>query len=757
MRRSTVLCLLACALSFAQAPGLSGRRIEYGRDVHPVLQSRCGSCHSSALRQGGLSVASVRDLKTGGASGPAVIPGTGGASLLLERITGAKAPRMPLGGAPLTEREIAVIRDWIDAGASEDTAGAAGSGWTAPLKPRFVEPPGKGHPVDAFLDGYWTKHSVPRPRLVSDEMFLRRVHFDLHGLPPSPDRRGAFLAKPDRGALIDELLADGESYAEHWISFWNDLLHNDEGVVYHGERKSITPWLRKALRDNMPYDQFVSRLIAPRGPSDPEGFVMGVNWRGDINASQTPAMQAAQNSAQVFLGVNIKCASCHDSFINKWKLKDAYGLASFFSKEPLEIVRCDAKTGEMSSVRFLFPDLGEPPEAAGLEAAASFFTHPENGRLSRTFVNRIWTRLIGRGLVENGDDMDAEPWSADLLDWLAWDFAQGGFDVRRLLRTIMTSAAYQASTTGPSDGPYVFRGPEPRRLTSEQFTDAVSAITGQWRSTRPAKAQPAELVRDWRLKASPLARALGRPVRDLAVTARASDPATLQALELMNGATLAEMLERGGRYLAGELRPAPEPLYDSGVTNAGPLEVDVQLDGAREIRLIVANHDTYDPSRVIAGWGNAVLTGPKGKVALAELLKTSALLKPRKGGSMKAVVAKLDETLIVPTEGFSRLRAKVAIDRNSTSSDINPRVRFLVYRDEPDRWRPLRITGSAPAALPELGLPRDRLIDYLYEYALSRQPTDAERKVASAMAVNAGGIADLLWALVLSPEFQFLM
>src|SRR5574337_580639 len=115
--------------------------------------------------------------------------------------------------------------------------------------------------------------------------------------------------------------------------------------------ESITTWLLQALETNLPYDQFVGKLLNPVQPGDPKGFLIGVNWRGDVSASQIPPMQAAQNSAQVFLGVNLKCNSCHDSFISRWKLKDAYGLASYFAVLPLPIYRCDVPTRQVSQPR----------------------------------------------------------------------------------------------------------------------------------------------------------------------------------------------------------------------------------------------------------------------------------------------------------------------------------------------------------------------------------------------------------------------
>src|SRR5204863_4210342 len=123
-----------------------------------------------------------------------------------------------------------------------------------------------------------------------------------------------------------------------------------------GGRKQITGWLYSALATNMPFDEFVRELISPVPES--EGFIQGIVWRGAVNASQTPQMQAAQNISQVFMGVNLKCASCHDSFINDWTLADAYGLAGVYSDEPLEMVHCDKPTGKFATIRFLYPELG---------------------------------------------------------------------------------------------------------------------------------------------------------------------------------------------------------------------------------------------------------------------------------------------------------------------------------------------------------------------------------------------------------------
>ena len=176
--------------------------------------------------------------------------------------------------------------------------------------------------------------------------------------------------------------------------------------------------------------------------------------------------------------------------------------------------------------------------------------------MPRTIVNRIWARLFGRGLVEAVDDMDAEPWNPELLDWLAADFVEHGYDLKHLLETIMTSQAYQLPAVrarSEKQKDYVFRGPEVRRMTAEQFSDALSELTGEWPVFAPTtqgiyRAPVAHACR--RL----LTRGLGRPIRDQVYTERDSDATTLQALELVNGEILTHMLARGAQRMLGELR-----------------------------------------------------------------------------------------------------------------------------------------------------------------------------------------------------------
>jgi len=423
-----------------------------------------------------------------------------------------------------------------------------------------------------------------------------------------------------------------------------------------------------------------------------------------------------------------------------------------FSEGPLELVRCDVPMGVKAEARFPYPDLKVPigeSLAERRKAAADWFTHPGNGRFARTMVNRYWRQLLGRGLVEPLDDMDAKPWNADLLDWLASDFAEHGFDLQHLLRRVMTSRAYQLPAAAPgAEKEYIFRGPLPRRLTAEQYEDTLSAVTGDWRVNSRSDQTTAAYTREWRLKSDPLSRALGRPIRDQVYTERSAEATTLQALELTNGPLLAARLERGARALVGRVPPAPANLFDSKLMRSGAAEIDIDITGARQLYLVTHDVDSYDATRVLAGWASPDLPGSFPRKDL------------RVGAeSVQAVPAPVPSTLVwdVAGKGLTRFRARALIDERSRTSEIGPAVRFFVFTEKPDPERLIRVAGPTPEPPPPpVASPAD-LADRLYLHLLARRPRPAERKLAlAALAGGVEGVEDLLWALLMTPEFQYL-
>lgn len=520
------LCLFGSVLASAKLtpeqveklPAPADHTVDFAKEVKPILEASCIKCHGRGKAKGSFALDTRETLLKTGDSGPSVSVGKSAESYLIELVAGVDPDNvMPRKGSKLTAAQVGVLRAWIDQGVSWPEGVSFGRMAPVNLKPpEAVIPAGPQtlasiNPVDLLLKPYYHQHGIGARPDAGDRIFARRVYLDVVGLLPTPAELEAFMADEDpdkRARLVRQLLGDKHRYAQHWLSFWNDLLRNDyKGTGYIDEgRKQITGWLYAALVNNLSFDQFVAQLVNPTPES--EGFVKGILWRGAVNASQTPEMQAAQNISQVFMGVNLKCASCHDSFINDWTLADAYGLASVYSDQELEMVHCDKPTGKKAAMKFLYPELGDmdgkAPKAERLKRLAELMTGDQNGRLSRTIVNRLWARFMGRGLVEPLDDMEQRAWSPDLLDWLAADLVRNGYDLKKTMERILTSQAYQGQSVPATEvaaKDYVFTGPLVRRLTAEQFQDAVSEVTGVWHdmpaSTQvdfsagtPASAQP---------------------------------------------------------------------------------------------------------------------------------------------------------------------------------------------------------------------------------------------------------------------------
>ncbi len=601
---SGVLILkLAAAATAAEETGVP----EHFAAVRHVVEEHCGECHTGSNRKGGFSLNTQAAILEGSDNGEVLTLGEGGAASLLYELVTTKDEdiRMPPKGEGLTAEEADALRAWIDAGLPWEEGFAFGEPQKAKTPFREVALPeatavdkaSLTNPVDRFLAPYFARNGKELGEPVDDRRFIRRVSLDLVGLLPDTDRVERFVADTDpdkRAKLVDELLADQIAYADHWMTFWNDRLRNNyygTGFI-DGGRLQITGWLYESLLENKPYDQFVHELIDPVPGS--EGYVKGIVWRGVVNASQRPVIQAAQNVSQVFLGTNLKCASCHDSFTDGWKLEEAYAFASLFSEEgDLEIVECNNPTGETVQAALLFPELGKVNASAPLaerrKQAADLLTGKNNGLFARTLVNRFWKVFFGRGLVEPVDTMANDAWHPDLLDWLAADFRDSGYDMKHVMRTICTSRAYQLEAVGrpapeklqEKNYRYVFEGPYVRRMTAEQLFDAVAKMTGSWASADARdkdpekkfrgqggqfisllKAQQAVLQEQKELddahevpiqvamrasasKENDFLLTLGRPNREQVVTQRDVFATTLQALELTNGQTFDAMLKRG--------------------------------------------------------------------------------------------------------------------------------------------------------------------------------------------------------------------
>lgn len=542
--------------------------IELSANVRGIFAHNCYKCHGAEKVKGDLRLDSKEMAFRGGESGEVIIPGKPMDSDLFKRISLPRGHEdvMPSKGKLLSKKEIELIGLWIGKGAPWPDDGKEKKFLIADLAPRNPSIPAgletKGNAIDMWVGEYFRKNNIEWSQPVEDRIYLRRIFLDIIGLLPAYAEQTAFAAdpRPDKRALwVRKLLDRKNDYALNWLTFWNDALRNDyTGTGYiDGGRSNITEWLYKSLYDNKPYDQFVRELISPGEES--KGFIKGIKWRGAVNASQRTEMQAAQNVAQVFLGLNLKCASCHNSFVSNWKLDDAYAFANIFADSSLEINRCDKPTGKFTNARMLWQELGTIDSSATSDRKqrqlAENITSPQNGRLYRTIVNRIWTQFMGRGIIEPVDNMDNIPWSQDLLDWMAYNFSHNNADIKELIYLIATSNAYQQPSMGILDAnrmmaaDFQFRGMVRKRMTAEQFSDAISQIVGNVYPDTTAQYVPAvnktTITRASLVVNNTMLAALGRPNRENVSTGRESQANLLQALELTNGEMFNAVLLKG--------------------------------------------------------------------------------------------------------------------------------------------------------------------------------------------------------------------
>lgn len=804
--------MVRISLLFTLLLSTAVRAVDFSHEIVPLLKKHCAECHAGDKKKGGFSFNTRADLMAGAEGGPVVQGVDAGKSRLIEVVVSMDSDeQMPPKGGRLTAAEVALLKGWVAAGLPwEEGFAFRKPAYEPPLKPRSpalpaASSPERTHPIDRILDAHLVRQQKPLPEDVDDAVFARRAWLDLTGLPPPVDELRKFLAdsRADRRErLIESLLADDLAYAEHWLTFWNDLLRNDYGGTgfITGGRKQVSKWLYEALVTNKPADVMARELIAPPG-DESRGFIDGIKWRGDVSAGQTVEIQFAQSVAQSFLGINMKCASCHDSFIDRWKLDEAYGLAAIYSNRPLDITRCDKPTGRLAQASWLFPELGQVDPRASqpdrLKQLAALMTHPQNGRFTRTLVNRLWHRLMGRGIVHPLDAMQTEPWNADLLDHLAVYLSGHGYDLRRTLAYIAGSRAYQSRSetlkSGADDHGYTYAGPRSRRLTAEQLVDSIWQLTG----TAPAKMDAPvmrgkpdpEAAKGLQIRAKWVwgdsARAGAPPAGDT-VTLRKIlklDAVPVSASAVVTADNSFSLYVNGRQVSSGEdwTRLEAVPLHNALKEGANVIVIVARNAGKGpnaagaffEARLRSAE-GAETVLITDASWEShtAVPAGKEGRLGAL----------PAKGWKPVTVVNPVPVwTRVVERDGPPLLaQASLASQRpvraSLMKSDFLMRTLGRPNRDQVVSMRPDDLTTLEAIDLSNGAILTDTLargarnllakkqwpdmkafVQWLYLSALSREASREEaEEITAALGseLTEQGIADALWAVVMLPEFQ---
>lgn len=454
-----------------------------------------------------------------------------------------------------------------------------------PARPDFIwaNPPEANY-IDHHVFAKLRSLRMNASGLCSDTVFLRRVYLDLLGLLPTAEEARDFLAdrrRDKRTRLIDQLLARPE-FADFWALKWADLLRNEEKALDRKGIQVFQHWIRESIATNKPLDQFVREIVAARGSTYE-------NPAANFYRAIREPRQRAESAAQLFLGVRLQCAQCHNHPFDRWSQDDYYNWASVFSRVSYKVIennrRDNLDTHEFNGEQIVFPArqgevtnartgkpanprfLGAAPEAPGhlplteadrLEALAAWLTSPENPLFARAQVNRIWYHLMGRGLVDPIDDFrPTNPASHPaLLDAMARDFVSHKYDVRYLIRLILNSRAYQLSaepTPDNADDEINYSHASPRRLSAEQLLDAqheVAAVPAKFRGypegLRATQLPAGTPVRRNEMKAASPEMFLslfGKPSRLLTCECERSGGTTMgQAFQLISGPAIDDLL-----------------------------------------------------------------------------------------------------------------------------------------------------------------------------------------------------------------------
>ena len=409
--------------------------------------------------------------------------------------------------------------------------------------------------IDKAVFAKLNRMRIRPSEVCTDPEFIRRVYLDTIGVLPSPEEVQAFLADPSpdrRAKLVDALLTRPEFY-DFWTLKFADILRANGRLIQSKGTYAFNRWIRSELEQNTPMDRFVRDLLTADGSAFKNP---AANY---YRISRDPE-NSVETTAQLFLGVRIQCAKCHNHPFERWTQDDYYGFAAFFSrvrqkKSPQaddEVIFTardgdvrQPRTGAVMKPKALGGPVFDDPKVPDRRTAlAGWLTGPENPFFAKSLVNRIWYHLIGRGIVEPVDDFrDSNPASNDeLLDGLTAEFVKTGFDLKKLIRSILTSRTYQLSARTNelnADDTLYFSHAFTKLLPAEVLLDAISALTG---TTTPFDGLPkgarATQIPDGKMD-NPFLKTFGRPARELACECeRESDSNLSQALQLIGGATV---------------------------------------------------------------------------------------------------------------------------------------------------------------------------------------------------------------------------
>jgi hypothetical protein len=456
--------------------------------------------------------------------------------------------------------------------------------------------------IDTLVNAKLKKLRIAPSDLCSDEVFLRRVYLDVIGLLPTAEEYQRFLTSPapnKRALLVDELLGRKE-FAELWVMKWAELLqiHSSNQVSYKAMLLYYN-WLQDKIAHNVPMDQMVQELLAAKGGT----FKTPAT---NYYQNETDTLKVAENVAQVFMGMRVQCAQCHNHPFDRWTMDDYYGFAAFFAQvgrkgtdDPREVIVFNSGGGEVvhpvrrvaMKPKFLG---GDTPDVAGKdrrEVLAKWLASPDNPYFATNLANIVWAHFFGVGIINEVDDVRVSnpPSNPELLQELGKRFTEYHYDFKKLVRDICTSRTYQLApepnaTNGGDTRNFSHAGI--RRIRAETLLDCISAVT-ETKNKFPGLPLGARAVQiaDGNVSTYFLA-TFGRASRETVCSCEVKlQPTLSQSLHLLNGDTTTQRIAAGnvvGRWLEAK-KPPPElvaELYVRCLGRKPTAEERVKVDAA---------------------------------------------------------------------------------------------------------------------------------------------------------------------------------
>jgi hypothetical protein len=428
------------------------------------------------------------------------------------------------------------------------------------LKPvdgfEWTDPP-VNNEIDRLLFTRQRQLQIIPSDLCTDGEFIRRLYLDLLGVLPTADEALHFQrdSSPNKRSALIERVLQREEYSLFWALKWGDLLQVKSSKLSSAGVAKFHQWLVRALRDNRPYDQFASELLTAQGSTFENPAANFYRAATDVDA-------CSEAASQIFLGIRIQCAKCHNHPYERWTQDHYYGLGAFFRRvqrrpdpESEELTIWLSDSGEVTQPRTgqtispLVPLDGIVPVPPGTDrrvAFAAWLVNPKNPFFAKVGVNRIWAHVMGRGLVDPVDDFrDSNPAAhPELLDWLAGEFvtpssSRAAFDQKHILRLILNSRTYQLSSRTNrfnEQDRRLFSHSLARPLTAEPLLDAICTVTGvsEKYAGLPAGTRAIELPGPD--VGSDFLKVFGQPARNTVCDCeRSREPKLSQALQLLSG------------------------------------------------------------------------------------------------------------------------------------------------------------------------------------------------------------------------------